>query len=639
MRDVKLVRLSEDGTHLVLAHEGTGEEFALRIDDRVRGAVVSDRARIGQLPMERPSRLRPKEIQARLRAGESSEDIAAAADVPLERILRYAGPVLAEREYIAEQARRCALRRQPGGTAGKTLEQVAGDRLEALGLDLERAEWDAWRAPDGRWAVSVKYALDGEQQRAVFSYDPLGRLVVPSDDAAREMVEGPKEQPATSTVGPSVVHGPGPRTPRDGRLRLAPVPPPEAAPEVYAGDPDTGHSADVRQLRPATPPTRPQQPAARHHDLTEADLEAIDSEDTVDLSRTLNRQPGQLRPFQAPQQTPPSQPERQPEPVRNGGAEPPVLRAEPRREPEPERQPEPARNSGEPPVLRAEPRREPEPERQPEAVPELLDAGDLAEPEPAYEPEPEQAYDYDQHAPEPILERQPEPVTPAPAPRPAGNDWLPEEILEEVRAEPAPKPVQRVPEPEPVAEPESEPELEPEPAPAARRQEPEPEPEPEPAPPVVEERPAPPRVVPTPPAKRPVPAPPPGRRPAPTVRDAEQPAAKAPAPDRPAAEPRVEEPVAEQPVKEAAAKATSKPAKPVKAAPKPAEEKQPEPEPKPAEVAAAAEPETAPEPEAAVRRPKPANANAQRKRAARSSRRKGGAVPSWDDILFGGGKK
>lgn len=633
MRDVKLVRLSEDGTHLVLAHEGTGEEFALRIDDRVRGAVTSDRARIGQLPMERPSRLRPKEIQARLRAGESSEDIAAAADVPLERILRYAGPVLAEREYIAEQARRCALRRQPGGAAGKTLEQVAGDRLEALGLDLERAEWDAWRAPDGRWAVSVKYALDGEQQRAVFSYDPLGRLVVPSDDAAREMVEGPKEQPVTSTVGPSVVHGPGPRTPRDGRLRLAPAPAPEAAPEVYAGDPDTGRSADIRQLRPTQPPARPQQPAARNHpDLTEADLDAIDSEDTVDLSRTLNRQPGQLRPFQAPQQ-PPAEPE------------PPVLRPEPRREPE--RQPEPVRNGhGEPPVLRSEPRREPEPERQPEPVPdELLDAGDLAEPEPAYEPEPEPepAYDYEQQQePAPIMERQPEPVKPAPAPPPAGNDWLPEEILEEVQAEPAPKPLHRVPEPapEPVAEPEPEPETEP----AARRR----EPEPEPAPPVVEERPAPPRAVPGPPAKRPVPAPPPGRRPVPTVREADKPAQPvreadkpaAKAPERPAAEKPVAKPVAEQPVKEAA-KETPKPVKPVKEAPKPVEEKQPEPEPK--EVAAAAEPEATPEPEsepeAAVRRPKPANANAQRKRAARSSRRKGGAVPSWDDILFGGGKK
>lgn len=570
MRDVKLVRLSEDGTHLVLAHEGTGEEFALRIDDRVRGAVVSDRARIGQLPMERPSRLRPKEIQARLRAGESSEDIAAAADVPLERILRYAGPVLAEREYIAEQARRCALRRQPGGTAGKTLEQVAGDRLEALGLDLERAEWDAWRAPDGRWAVSVTYSLDGQQQRAVFSYDPLGRLVVPSDDAAREMVEGPKEQPATTTVGPSVVHGPGPRTPRDGRLRLAPVPAPEAAPEVYAGDPDTGRSADVRQLRPGTPAARPQQPAARgHQDLSDADLEAIDSEDTVDLSRTLNRQPGQLRPFQPPQS-------QAPEPAGNGGGEPPVLRQEPRREPEPPRQPEPAPD-------------------------DLIDAGDLAEPEPAY--------DAEQPAPEPVLERQPEPVKAAPAPPPAGNDWLPEDILDEVVAEPAPKPVRRVPEPapEPAADLGSEPEPEPEAAPAARRD----EPAPEPAPPVESagKRPKP----------RPVPAPPPGRRPTPaTVRDADKPV------------PPVAKPAAEHKVKEVA-----------RETPKPVEEKPAEPEPTPAEVAATAEqaPEPEPEPEAAVRRPKPANANAQRKRAARSSRRKGGAVPSWDDILFGGGKK
>lgn len=303
MRDVKLVRLSEDGTHLVLAHEGTGEEFALRIDDRIRGAVVSDRARIGQLPVERPSRLRPKEIQARLRAGESSEEIAEAAGVPLERILRYAGPVLAERQYIAEQARRCVLRRQAGEAAGRTLDQVVAARLESYGLDPERALWDAWRAPDGRWVVAVTYQRDGEEQRATFSYDPAGRLVVPADDAGRAIVEGPRHEPQEEQRGPSTVHGPAPRTPRDGgRLRLAPLPSPQAAPEVFAVDPDTGtREAEVRPLRPAPAPgapgrptSPPPRPAARRFEEREPD--PLDSEETVDLSRTLGSHPGALSP-------------------------------------------------------------------------------------------------------------------------------------------------------------------------------------------------------------------------------------------------------------------------------------------------------------------------------------------------------
>jgi Protein of unknown function (DUF3071) len=235
MRDVKLVRLSDDGTHLVLTHEGTGEEFALRVDDRLRGAVVSDRARQGSLPLERQSRLRPKEIQARLRAGESSEDIAAAADVPIERILRYAGPVLAEREYIAEQARRCALRRNGRDGPGQILDDAVGTRLDELQVDRELASWDAWRSSEGRWVIAVSFTLRGTDYRALFGYDPLGRVVTASDDKARTLIGEasppipgltPELAPGFVSDRPSRADGAGgtPRTARDQRLRLAPAP-------------------------------------------------------------------------------------------------------------------------------------------------------------------------------------------------------------------------------------------------------------------------------------------------------------------------------------------------------------------------------------------------------------------------------
>ncbi|WP_020575690.1 septation protein SepH [Actinopolymorpha alba] len=322
MRDVKLVRLSDDGTHLVLTHEGTGEEFALRVDDRLRGAVVSDRARLGSLPLEKQSRLRPKEIQARLRAGESSEAIAAAADVPLERILRYAGPVLAEREYIAEQARRCALRRNGREGPGQTLEEAVGNRLEDLGISRELANWDAWRSPEGRWAVSVSFSLDDAPHRAVFTYDPLGRVVTTADDKARALVgealrvpgsapglapvEPPRavgtppvdsngypyaeshgtpytegngmpyaEQHGTAYSEPSVAAG------RDGhRLRLAPPP----APDVGTG----GYIAPAvenwqRREVPASEPTPAPAPPVPGHDT------GPDAEDTIDLSHAVGR--------------------------------------------------------------------------------------------------------------------------------------------------------------------------------------------------------------------------------------------------------------------------------------------------------------------------------------------------------------
>ncbi|GAA3467148.1 hypothetical protein GCM10018965_017000 [Nonomuraea roseola] len=54
------------------------------------------------------SPLRPKEIQARIRAGETAEEIAATAGIPVERSGGSRAPWLAEREYVAQQAQRVA---------------------------------------------------------------------------------------------------------------------------------------------------------------------------------------------------------------------------------------------------------------------------------------------------------------------------------------------------------------------------------------------------------------------------------------------------------------------------------------------------------------------------------------------------
>ena len=116
MRHLELVGLSEDGTSVVLNDVETGESFGVQLDDRLRAAVVHDRVRLGQLELALTSTLRPKDIQARIRAGQSSADVAAAAGVSVERIMRFASPVLAEREHVATQAQRSVLRR-PGSDA------------------------------------------------------------------------------------------------------------------------------------------------------------------------------------------------------------------------------------------------------------------------------------------------------------------------------------------------------------------------------------------------------------------------------------------------------------------------------------------------------------------------------------------
>ena len=56
--------------------------------------------------------LRPRDIQARIRAGETPEDVAAAAQTSVDKIMGFATPVLAERAYQAELAQKASVRRR-----------------------------------------------------------------------------------------------------------------------------------------------------------------------------------------------------------------------------------------------------------------------------------------------------------------------------------------------------------------------------------------------------------------------------------------------------------------------------------------------------------------------------------------------
>ena len=187
MRDLKPVGLSEDGQKLVLVSD-SGERYAVPADGRLRAALRGDRARLGQLEIEMDSALRPRDIQAKIRAGATPEAVAAVAGVDMDRVLGYAVPVLAERSHIAERAQRSALRRKGGEGPGRLLGDAVAERLRGRGVDPTSADWDAWRRDDGRWTVQVSYQWGEHHRVGAFQYDAPGRYVLPDDDEGRWLV-------------------------------------------------------------------------------------------------------------------------------------------------------------------------------------------------------------------------------------------------------------------------------------------------------------------------------------------------------------------------------------------------------------------------------------------------------------------
>lgn len=204
MQELTLVGVHEDGEHLILDGPD-GQRFVVRVDESLRVAVRRDRARLGQLQIQADGRLRPREIQARIRAGQTAEEVAQAAGIPVEHVRRYEGPVLAEREFVVRQARSVRVRRPGAGMVGNaasapTLEELVHHRLTAREVDDSASVWDAWRAEDGSWTVTLTFTTANRQRQARWTYDVQLRHVTPLEDEARWLTEDEPAEPGGSAA-------------------------------------------------------------------------------------------------------------------------------------------------------------------------------------------------------------------------------------------------------------------------------------------------------------------------------------------------------------------------------------------------------------------------------------------------------
>ena len=201
MAHLTLAGLSEDGKRLLLVSDA-GVEFTLDIDEKLRAALRGDHARLGQLEIKMESVLRPRDIQARIRAGETPEAVAAAAQTSVDKIMPFAAPVLAEREHVAQRAQRASIRRPASSGAApagsRTLGDAVAGHLRAQNVDPGVVDWDAWRREDGRWTLTATFGSEAREGQAAFTFDGPGNYVSADDDDARwligDTVAGPAPQ-------------------------------------------------------------------------------------------------------------------------------------------------------------------------------------------------------------------------------------------------------------------------------------------------------------------------------------------------------------------------------------------------------------------------------------------------------------
>jgi hypothetical protein len=198
MRELTVVGLDVDGKHIICESKKPAERFLLPADDRLRAAVRGEaaRSRQSETDIEVASVLSPKEIQARIRAGASVEQVAESAGGDITRVERFAHPVLLERSRAAELAT-AAHPVLADGPAVHTLLETVATALVARGLDHDATTWDAWKNADGRWTVQLTWQVGLSENVAHFRFMPgaHGGTATALDDPASELIDPDFDRP------------------------------------------------------------------------------------------------------------------------------------------------------------------------------------------------------------------------------------------------------------------------------------------------------------------------------------------------------------------------------------------------------------------------------------------------------------
>ena len=200
MTELRLDGKTEDGSHLSLV-DTDGNNYSLRISDTLRATV--NQPRLSSVPaFDAVESISVKEIQRRLRAGESFEQIAREGQTTVDKVERFSGPIMQEREYILSNARQLIMRKDAHRT-DLTFGEVVLAKLAPRGVDTDQISWNTWRLADGTWHIELHYPNRDGNGIATWNFDLSRRALDASDDNGAWLID--EEAPAR-TAAPAMIY-------------------------------------------------------------------------------------------------------------------------------------------------------------------------------------------------------------------------------------------------------------------------------------------------------------------------------------------------------------------------------------------------------------------------------------------------
>ena len=241
MTELRLTGKSDDGSHIKLV-DNNGAEFTLRISDTLRATV--NQPRLSSVPsIDAVETISVKEIQRRLRAGDSFEQIARDGQITVEKVERFSGPIMQEREYILDRARELVMRKDVHRIE-MTFRDVVLAKLAPRGVDTDEVSWNTWRLADGTWHIELHYPNRDGNGVATWNFDLSRRALGATDDNGAWLIDedAPARPVSTGIIHSEPTHPSRIETPRVDTPRVADVFEP-----VVEEKPETPRLAVIRE--------------------------------------------------------------------------------------------------------------------------------------------------------------------------------------------------------------------------------------------------------------------------------------------------------------------------------------------------------------------------------------------------------
>lgn len=168
---------------LVLATE-SGERFALPIDDVLHREIR--RATRQSEPTAQRLAASPRDIQAQIRAGLTAPEVAALLSIGVDDVIRFEGPVLAEREHVIGQA--LAVPVLIGSDVEPDAQPTFGTAIRAKLAEVEASaeRWASWKDDTG-WIIKLEFTANEVEHDARWSFDPRRSALAPLNADATQL--------------------------------------------------------------------------------------------------------------------------------------------------------------------------------------------------------------------------------------------------------------------------------------------------------------------------------------------------------------------------------------------------------------------------------------------------------------------